>query len=82
VELEKLFTEITSAIRELAEEKQLDAVYIHPVNPNKGVEESKANPQLFIDMMMRASAMQPIYMKDSADLTGDLLKKLNKKPTD
>jgi Skp family chaperone for outer membrane proteins len=81
-ELKKLFNDITLAIREMAEEKQLDAVYIHPVNPAHGLEESKANPQLFIDMMMRASAMQPIYLRDSVDLTGELLKRLNSKNTD
>jgi Skp family chaperone for outer membrane proteins len=82
VELLKLFSEITAAVRVLAEEKQLDAVYIHPVHPDRGMEEAKATPQLFIDMMLRASALQPIYLRDSVDLTGELLKRLNAKNTD
>lgn len=81
-ELVKLFGEINKAIRELAEEKQLDAVYIHPVHPDRGMEEAKNTPQLFIDMMLRASAMQPIYLRESVDLTDEVVKRLNSKNTD
>ncbi len=82
VELLKLFKDINAAIHELADEKQLDAVYIHPVHPDRGLEEAKNTPQLFIDMMLRATALQPVYLRDTVDMTAELLKKLNTKKAD
>jgi Skp family chaperone for outer membrane proteins len=81
-ELKKLYSDITTVIRELAEEKQLDAVYVHPAHPERGYEEAKQAQHSFIDIMLRASAMQPIYLRDSVDMTGEVLKRLNAKKAD
>jgi Skp family chaperone for outer membrane proteins len=81
-ELKKLYSDITTVIKELAEEKQLDAVYLHPAHPERGYEEAKQAQHTFIDLMLRTNALQPVYLRDSVDMTGEVLKRLNSKKAD
>ena len=75
--LVELYENIDAELKLLAEDRQLDAIYGHPSHPVRTKAEQKANPQLYIDVMLRASAIQPLYLRDSVDLTGELVKRLN-----
>lgn len=77
--LKELYAEISTAIGQMAAERQLDAVYAHPGHPQRVIDQAKDNPMQAMDLLLRPSAMHPLYLKDSVDMTADLVERLNAK---
>jgi Skp family chaperone for outer membrane proteins len=77
--LKGLYADITTAVRAVADERGLDVMYSHPAHPARMFEQSKDNPQLAIDLVLRPPALQPMFLRDEVDLTAEVVKRLNAK---
>ncbi len=73
--LKSLYDEVNRLIAELAKERNLDFVFGAPLSLEQNPEPK--NETAYLDMYFRPPAVNALYVRDSVDLTGEILKRMN-----
>jgi Skp family chaperone for outer membrane proteins len=75
--LRTLHHQVSDIVAGLARERNLDAVYAYPASGTRGLTAEQRDSTLFFDMYFRPPAMAPIYVRDSVDLTDEVLRRMD-----
>lgn len=75
----ELYADVSSAVRQIADERQLDVVYAFTLHPDRPVKVAGFNPEHKGATLLGKEQTQPLYLRDEVDLTAELVKRLNAK---
>jgi Skp family chaperone for outer membrane proteins len=75
--LRALHKQFSGVIADLVRERNFDAVYAYPACPTHGIQKEQEGTASAMDLYFRPPAMNPIYLRDSADLTDEVIRRMN-----